>query len=47
MACKWPEQRLLTLLISSRRRKSITGTIRFTELKWKWFVLGGGVGKKF
>jgi hypothetical protein len=47
LATREPEERLLILLISPRRRESITGTIRFTGLKWKWLVFGAGVGKKF
>ena len=47
MAINRPWERLLILLISPGRRKSITSTIRFTGLKWKWFVFGTGAGKKF
>ncbi len=47
MATIWLQERLLILLISPRRKKSITSTIRFTGLKWKWFAFGAGVGKKF
>ena len=45
LATRWPEQRLLTLLISPRGRESITGTIRFTDLKLKWFGFGAVWGR--